>query len=100
MTPQHYETMLPYAMALGVEEAWSQQFTPLFKKLEQAGTPYHPYWYHGRPFRPSAFSYSFRTTMRPALSSSIGAKAPGSVSGFSSGSSSGRGGGGGGGGGC
>ena len=96
MTPQHYETMLPYAMALGVEEAWSQQFTPLFKKLEQAGTPYHPYWYHGRPFRPSAFSHSFRTTMRPALSSSIGTKAPGSVSGFSSGSSSGRGGGGGG----
>lgn len=99
MTPQHYETMLPYAMALGVEQAWTQTFTPLFKKLEQAGTPYHPYWYHGRPLRPAVFFRSFRDTMRPALSSSIGAKAPGSVSGFSSGSSSGRGGGGGGGGG-
>ena len=99
MTPQHYETLLPYAMALGVEELWTKQFTPVFEKLERAGTPYHPYWYHGRPFRSSAFSRSFRNNMRPALSSSIGAKAPGSVSGFSSGSSSGRGGGGGGGGG-
>jgi uncharacterized membrane protein len=99
MTPQHYETMLPYAMALGVEEAWSKQFTPIFKNLEQAGTPYHPYWYHGRPFRSSVFGRSFANNMRPALSSSIGASAPGSSSGFSSGSSSGGGGGGGGGGG-
>ncbi|MCF7900498.1 DUF2207 domain-containing protein, partial [Candidatus Babeliales bacterium] len=99
MTPQHYETLLPYAMALGVEQAWSQQFTPLFKKLEQAGTPYHPYWYHGRAFRATLFGSSFANNIRPALSSSIGASAPGSSSGFSSGSSSGDGGGGGGGGG-
>lgn len=61
-TPALYEKYLPYAMALGVEKAWTEQFTPLFNALAQNGTPYTPTWYLGRrytnilPFSSNTFS--------------------------------------------
>lgn len=99
-TPELYEKYLPYAMALGVEEQWSHSFSPVFKRLENAGTPYHPVWYHGGGFRTSNFSSaSFANGLGSSLSSSINASAPGTRSGFGGGSGGGAGGGGGGGGG-
>ncbi len=103
-TPELYETYLPYAMALGVEEAWSRQFAPLFEKLEAAGNPYMPIWivgWDGRAFHASRFSSQMSKSMSSAISSS--ASVPGSSSGFRGGGGgggfSGGGGGGGGGGG-
>ncbi len=104
-TPELYETYLPYAMALGVEEAWSAQFAPLFEKLEVAGNPYMPIWivgWNGRAFHASRFSSQMSKGMSSAISSS--ASVPGSTSGFRGGGGggggfSGGGGGGGGGGG-
>lgn len=103
-TPELYETYLPYAMALGVEDQWSAQFAPLFEKLRQAGTPYVPIWVAGwdvGAFRASQFASGVSRGMSSAISSS--ASRPGSSSGFSSGGGgggfSGGGGGGGGGGG-
>ncbi len=47
-TPELFEQMLPYAIALGVAEAWSEKFTAVFLKLQsQTGVAYHPYWYRG-----------------------------------------------------
>lgn len=91
-TPELYETYLPYAVAFGVEQAWSKRFAPLFENLERAGTPYVFVWYRGNlwshgGFRP--FASSFRSSFNTAISSST--YAPGSRSGFG-----GRGGGGGG----
>ncbi len=99
-TPELYETYLPYAIALGVELAWSAQFAPLFKKLEAAGIPYIPIWISGGrhdSFNASNFASNVSKSMSSAISSA--SSRPGSSSGFGGRGSSGGGGGGGGGGG-
>lgn len=91
-TPELYETYLPYAIALGVEDAWTQQFAPVFEQMKAQGIDYVPGWYvgHGRRFTPQSFSHSFASSVRPVVSSSSGFGSRGSSGG-------GRGGGGGGG---
>lgn len=96
-TPELYETYLPYAMALGVEERWTNQFSSVFKSLESQGNPYMPMWYHGRKFRGNSFGSEFTRSFNTAISSA--STPPGSSSGSRGRGSSGRGGGGGGGGG-
>lgn len=99
-TPRLYEQYLPYAMALGVEAAWTKQFTPIFKALRQKGTPYQPSWYYNPRigiFDAPAFSSNLSRSLSSAISSSV--SAPGSSSGSRGGGSSGGGAGGGGGGG-
>jgi hypothetical protein len=103
-TPELFEQFLPYALALGVEHAWSEQFAGV---LAQAGTPdgtgrraYHPHWYSGGNFGEGGFAdlaSSLGGGFAGAVSSS--STAPGSSSGSGGGGSSGGGGGGGGGGG-
>lgn len=97
-TPELYETYLPYAIALGVEEAWSNQFAPLFKKLENEGHPYKPYWYTGymRGYNMAPIASDISRSLNTHISSS--ASVPGKSSGFGGGSSGAGGGGGGGGG--
>ena len=97
-TPELFEKLLPFALALGVEHKWADQFADVFKKLtsEGNGNGYTPLWYTGAHFSARTideFSSSFST----AISSS--STPPGSSSGFGGGGSSGGGGGGGGGGG-
>jgi len=100
-TPQLFEKYLPYAMALGVENAWSEHFTDI---LEQAGTApgqaRSPHWYRGTQV--GDFSYAnFTQSIGPSLAGAVSSSstAPGSSSGGGGGGSSGGGGGGGGGGG-
>lgn len=102
-TPELFERYLPFAIALGVEQAWAEQFAEVFKALEAQGTNaghgYHPVWYYGA-FHSSHlndFTDSISNSMATAISSS--ATAPGSTSGTGGGGFSGGGGGGGGGGG-
>ncbi len=99
-TPELYEKYLPYAMALGVEEQWTRQFTPLFNMLERRGKPYYPLWYSNprmTAFNPATFSSGLNKSLNSAISSSV--RVPGTVSGSRGGGSSGGGAGGGGGGG-
>lgn len=97
-TPELFEKYLPYALALDVENAWSEQFADV---LAQAGTeaqPYTPIWYSGGSwdhFNASRFSDNLGSSFASAISSS--STAPGSSSGSGGGGSSGGGGGGGGG---
>jgi len=97
-TPQLWETYLPYAIALGVEKQWSQQFAPVFAKLEQKGTPYTPVWYIGPGRFTAADTPLFASHVGSSLNSAITAAStpPGSRSG--AGGRGGAGGGGGGGG--
>jgi hypothetical protein len=100
-TPAVYEKYLPYALALGVEQAWSEQFADvLATALRPDGSGYHPGWYSGSGFD-SARVGSFASAMGSSLSGAIAASttSPGSHSGGGGGGSSGGGGGGGGGGG-
>jgi uncharacterized membrane protein YgcG len=99
LTPALFEQYLPFAIALGVEQKWAQQFSEVFAKLEASGAKaYTPVWYHG-DFSASHMS-SFASNISGNFSSAISSAAspPGSSSGGGGGGSSGGGGGGGGGG--
>ena len=99
-TPELFENLLPYAIALGVENEWGDQFTSVFSRLDEDGIHYHPSWYHGHHM--SSFGVAdFTSSLGSSLSSSISSAAspPGSSSASGGGGFSGGGGGGGGGGG-
>lgn len=103
MSPRHFETLLPYAVALGVEKPWSRTFeTWLAAAAAGAAAAYAPAWYSGN-FNSGSFSNrigGFSSSMASTIASTIPAPPPSSSSsGFSGGGSSGGGGGGGGGGG-
>jgi len=98
-TPELFERYLPFAVALGVEQAWAEQFSEVFAGLDaQRSGGYSPAWYRGsfNPTRLGGFAREMGGSFSTAIASS--ATAPGSSSGGSGGSSGGGGGGGGGGG--
>jgi uncharacterized membrane protein YgcG len=99
-TPALFERFLPFAVALGVEQPWAEQFEQLFMRLSaEQGTGYRPGWYVGE--RPVSSFSGFTSAVTDSLTSAISSSstAPGSSSGSGGGGSSGGGGGGGGGGG-
>lgn len=99
LTPQLFEKLLPYAVALGVESEWSNK---LANALEGMSTQrgYRPRWYSGTAWH-SLSIIDFSSQIGHSFTSAVSASssAPGSGSGSSGGGSSGGGGGGGGGGG-
>lgn len=99
-TPELFEAYLPYALALGVEQSWAEQFTSVFERLKAAtGQAYRPIWYHGH-WNSSNVGKSMQglTAMTSSLGDAISSSAspPGSSSGVGGGGVSGGGGGGGG----
>lgn len=46
-TPELFETYLPYAMVLGVDKQWTQQFAPIFAKFASEDRHYQPHWITG-----------------------------------------------------
>lgn len=104
MSPRHFETLLPYAVALGVEKPWSRAFEAWLAAAAATGAAAAysgPAWYHGRGLNAGSIGRSMGG-LASSMSSSFTASLPApksSSSGFSGGGSSGGGGGGGGGGG-
>ena len=99
-TPELFERFLPYALALEVEQNWSESFSEVLAQASrERGGAYVPAWYVGGGFDP-ARPGAFASSLGSGLASSIAAAStpPGSISGFGGGSSGGGGGGGGGGG--
>jgi uncharacterized membrane protein YgcG len=99
-TPELFEKYLPYALALGVDQEWSERFAETLHQAASDGSDYRPRWYSGSSWEGSdfgRFSSSLSSSLTSAVSSS--SQAPGSSSGSGGGGSSGGGGGGGGGGG-
>lgn len=94
-----YEALLPFAVALDVEEAWTAKFTAAVGAAAAATAAGNIAWYHGSGNIGDLgrFSSDLGSTLSSAISSS--ASPPGSSSGSGGGGSSGGGGGGGGGGG-
>ena len=102
-TPELFEKYLPYALALDVENSWSEQFDDVLAGASAAADQsggYQPIWYHGTHWHRFG-AHGFASSLSTAMSSSIAsaATAPGSSSGVGGGGFSGGGGGGGGGGG-
>ena len=99
-TIDQFEVYLPYALALDVEQQWSEQFADVFAEIRnREGGDYHSSWYHHGHghLDVSRMTSSLGSSLGNAISSS--SHAPGSSSGSGGGGSSGGGGGGGGGGG-
>jgi len=97
-TPELFEKYLPYALALDVENEWSEQFADVLARAQVDGRPYSPTWYSGGSwdhFGSSEFASSLGSSFAGAIASS--SSPPGSSSGSGGGGSSGGGGGGGGG---
>ncbi len=102
-TASLFEKCLPYALALGVEQAWARQFEGVLARAAAAtggrGDAYSPVWLSGgdwSSFDAGRFATSFSADFSSAISSAT--TPPGSSSGSDGGSSGGGGGGGGGGG--
>lgn len=104
MSPRHYETLLPYAVALGVEKPWSDTFQRWLATAAAgaAAAAYQPSWYSGDGSGPGGFADrmgGFAGSMADTITASLPPPPKSTSSGFSGGGSSGGGGGGGGGGG-
>jgi hypothetical protein len=85
-TPQRFEAMLPYAIALGVEDQWSARFEDVLRAAGRGDDPaYTPTWYRGRAWNQLG-SARFSAMVGGSLSSAVAssATAPGSRSGRSS----------------
>jgi uncharacterized membrane protein YgcG len=99
--PELFETYLPYALAMGIEQKWGEQFADVLVKTQASGgVSYRPGWYQGTHWDHNhigGFSSSLGSSFTSAIASS--STAPGSSSGGGGGGFSGGGGGGGGGGG-
>ena len=95
---ERYQALLPYAVALEVEEAWTRKFTLAVGAAAAATATAGMAWYHGVG---SDNLSSLTSAIGSSLSSQIASAStpPGSSSGSGGGGSSGGGGGGGGGGG-
>ncbi|QFI65336.1 DUF2207 domain-containing protein [Sinorhizobium alkalisoli] len=105
MSPRHFETLLPYAVALGVEKPWTETFDRWLLAAAggaAAAAAYQPAWYHGDSFSPGSFADTigdFAGSMAGTMTSSLPPPPKSASSGFSSGGGFSGGGGGGGGGG-
>ncbi|WP_412064620.1 DUF2207 domain-containing protein [Rhizobium sp. SYY.PMSO] len=105
MSPQHFEKLLPYAVALGVEKPWSSAFETWLATAAgaTAAAAYAPVWYSG-DFNSGNIGGTigdFSSSMASTIASTIPAPVSSSSSAFGSGGGGGGGGfsGGGGGGG-
>ncbi|WP_082477077.1 DUF2207 domain-containing protein [Rhizobium sp. Leaf371] len=101
MSPKHYETLLPYAVALGVEKPWSKTFDAWLATAAAGAAAYTPVWYSGQGGYGGFGDRmgGFAGSMAGAMQSSLPPSPKSSSSGFSSGGGFSGGGGGGGGGG-
>jgi uncharacterized membrane protein YgcG len=100
-TPRHFEALLPYAVALGVETGWTRQFAEVLRRAGSSDArEYRPGWYHGSRFTGEQLSRLGATLGASYASASVSPSSSSSrSSGSGGGGSSGGGGGGGGGGG-
>jgi uncharacterized membrane protein YgcG len=99
-TPMLFEALLPFALALGVDQQWSERFATVLANVRGPdGGAYRPSWYNGtwNSNNLSRTTSKLSSSLNSAISSSV--SPPGSSSGGGGGGSSGGGGGGGGGGG-
>ncbi len=99
-TPQLFESYLPFALAMGVDQAWAEKFSAVLAAVRNPdGSQYQPGWYSGTWSSNNIMSNTHSLTSGLSSSVSSSVTPPGSSSGSGGGGSSGGGGGGGGGGG-
>ena len=64
MTPEVFEELLPYAIALRMDKIWGEKFQRQFlDSLAPTVPPYQPMWYVGRAMNPALFGQSMRNSL-------------------------------------
>ena len=98
VTPEVFEQLLPYAIALKTEKVWGDKFEKSLLQSMQSLDSYTPVWYYGATMQPRSFTNNLRQSLTSNMLNS--ATSPNSSGGnWGSGSSGGGFSGGGGGGG-
>ncbi|MGK2925813.1 MAG: DUF2207 domain-containing protein, partial [Lysobacterales bacterium] len=90
LTPEVFEAFLPYAYALGVENAWCKRFARELPEEAQAKASWQPGWYHGSSRGIAALDHlgrNFGSSFSSAIATA--SSPPGSSSGSGGGGSSG-----------
>ena len=67
ITPEVFERLLPYAIALKVDKIWGDKFENMLIKSMQTRDAYVPVWYGGAAMRP----VSLGSNLRQSLASNI-----------------------------
>ena len=65
-TPRHFEEMLPYAIALDVENQWCDKFHNMLKKYN-----YSPEWYADSDYSTDALTGFFKSKVYTSLNNSV-----------------------------
>ena len=63
VTPEVFETLLPYAIVLDMEEIWGEKFEKSFLSAMVQPEPYQPPWFSGSVLRPAFFGHTLNSTL-------------------------------------
>lgn len=63
VTPEVFEKLLPYAIALKTEKVWGEKFEKTLLQSMQSVDSYAPVWYYGATMRPVNFSNNLRKSL-------------------------------------
>ncbi len=63
VTPDVFERLLPYAIALKTEKVWGDKFEKTLLQSMQSVDSYAPIWYYGTAMRPRSFSNNLRQSL-------------------------------------
>ena len=63
VTPEIFEKLLPYAIALKTEKVWGDKFEKTLLQSMQSIDSYAPVWYYGAAMRPRSFSNNLRQSL-------------------------------------
>ena len=70
VTPEKFEELLPYAIALGMEEVWGEKFEKTFLSSSMQPETYQPTWYTGTYVNAALFGHALNSTLSNIMSHS------------------------------
>ncbi|MDD4778096.1 MAG: DUF2207 domain-containing protein [Fermentimonas sp.] len=70
ITPEKFEELLPYAIALDMEEVWGEKFEKTFLSSSVKPEAYRPTWYTGTYVNAAMFGHALNSTLSNTMSHS------------------------------
>ena len=68
VTPEKFEELLPYAIALGMEEVWGEKFEKTVLSSSMQPEAYKPTWYTGTYVNAALFGHTLNSTLSNTVS--------------------------------
>lgn len=68
VTPEKFEELLPYAIALEMEEVWGEKFEKALLSSAVQPEAYHPAWYRGTYVNAALFGHALNSTLSNTVS--------------------------------